>query len=86
MALDVPVVSTECGGMGEVIKNGENGLLVPVRNPEAIADAIIKVLHKQVDSLAIIKAAKRTIIENHLLSRQIDAFEKMYHNVLLLQK
>ena len=42
MAMGVPVISTDCGGMAEVIKHKETGWLVPVRNPNAIADAIIE--------------------------------------------
>ncbi len=41
MAVGLPVVSTDCGGMAEVVKNKETGWLVPTRNPEAIANAII---------------------------------------------
>ncbi|WP_010663975.1 glycosyltransferase family 4 protein [Marinilabilia salmonicolor] len=86
MAQEVPVVSTNCGGMAEVIKDGENGLLVPVRDPEAIANAVIQVVNNQVDLSAIVEAAKETIIKSHLLSGQINAFEKMYNEVLLIQK
>ncbi len=37
---DLPVVSTNVCGMRDVIKDRQNGLLVPVRSPEAIASAI----------------------------------------------
>lgn len=86
MAQEVPVVSTNCGGMAEVLKNGENGLLVPVRDPESIANAVTQIAKNQVELSVIVKAAKETIIESHLLSGQINAFEKMYNEVLLLQK
>ncbi len=42
MNVGLPVLSTDCGGMKEVIEDGINGFLVPVRNPEAIAEAIQK--------------------------------------------
>ena len=45
MALGLPVIATDCrSGPGETLKNGEYGILVPPENPEAIAEAIIKVL------------------------------------------
>lgn len=40
MACGLPVVSTCCGGMDEAIRDGVEGLLVPVRDPEAMAAAL----------------------------------------------
>lgn len=44
MALGVPCVSTDCNGGGArfLIDNGENGLLVPKNNPDAMAESILK--------------------------------------------
>jgi glycosyltransferase involved in cell wall biosynthesis len=44
MAAGVPVVGTNVPGIRDVIANGVNGLLVPVRNPGALADAIARLL------------------------------------------
>lgn len=40
MAAGVPVIGTNVGGIPEIIKDGVNGLLVPVASPSSIADAI----------------------------------------------
>jgi glycosyltransferase involved in cell wall biosynthesis len=40
MAMGVPVIGSDMGGTSEQIVNGETGLLVPPRNPEALADAL----------------------------------------------
>ena len=37
-----PVISTNVGGLGEVIKNNETGYLVENENPQQLADAILK--------------------------------------------
>jgi glycosyltransferase involved in cell wall biosynthesis len=44
MAAGVPVVGTDVPGIRDVIEDGVSGLLAPVRNPRALADAIRKVL------------------------------------------
>ena len=45
MALERPVVSTDHRhGVNEIIENGKNGILVPVEDPQTMAEAILKVL------------------------------------------
>lgn len=45
-ALGIPVVATDCpcGGPAELIQNGENGILIPVGDSNALADAMRKIL------------------------------------------
>jgi glycosyltransferase involved in cell wall biosynthesis len=45
-AFNKPVIASEVGGMIEVVSSGKNGELVPSKNPQAIADAIIKVINE----------------------------------------
>lgn len=40
MAMEVPVVVTDIGGMAEVVDHGRTGLVVPPGNPEALATAL----------------------------------------------
>ncbi|HSL93592.1 MAG TPA: glycosyltransferase [Bacillota bacterium] len=44
MAAGVPVVSTAVGGVPEIVKDGDTGLLVPAEDPEALADAMQRVI------------------------------------------
>ena len=39
-----PVVASRVGGIGDVIKDERTGLLVPEKNPEAIAEAVLRIL------------------------------------------
>jgi glycosyltransferase involved in cell wall biosynthesis len=39
-----PVIGTDSGGIPDIIQDGVSGLLVPVNQPEALADAIGKIL------------------------------------------
>lgn len=42
MASGLPCIATSVGGIPEWIENGTNGVLVPPRSPEAVADAILR--------------------------------------------
>ena len=44
MACGKAVVATRAGGLAEVVVDGETGLLVPVRDAAALADAIVRLL------------------------------------------
>ena len=45
MALGLPIVSTNVGGMPYLIKDNFDGLLVDSDNPKAMANAIIKIFN-----------------------------------------
>lgn len=44
-AVGKAVVASDAGGVGELIKSGQNGLLVPPENPQALALAILTLLN-----------------------------------------
>ena len=43
-AMEVPVVASDVGGLRDTVRDGQTGVLVPLRSPEAIADALIMIL------------------------------------------
>ncbi|MFC1709539.1 glycosyltransferase [Candidatus Omnitrophota bacterium] len=63
MAVGRPVIATKCGGPEEIVDDGSTGILVPIKSPKALADAIVKIssnpkLAKKMGSLGR-KRAKR---------------------------
>ena len=83
MALGLPVISTDCGGMGEIIKNGENGFLVPVRDADSMAGTIRKFIDlDEMKKNNIIFNARETIKHNHLLFYQVDQFKSFYSKIV----
>lgn len=83
MALGTLVVSTDCGGMKEVINNNENGFLIPIRDAEAMAQALINVSKLSQEShLKLTKSARLTIEEQHSNEKMITEMENMYTKIL----
>ncbi len=58
MAIGVPVVSTDVSGIPEVVRDGETGLLVPPRDPSALADAIGRLLDNPAYAVNLASAAR----------------------------
>lgn len=83
MGLGVPVISTACpSGPVEILGNGEYGLLVPVRDPVQLGDAMLKLsrddsLHAHF-SVKGLERASQLSVEN-MASRYRDAFLAEIH-------
>jgi glycosyltransferase involved in cell wall biosynthesis len=61
LAVGTPVVSTAVGGVPEVVRDGENGLLVPPNDPVALADALREILHDEALRSRLAAAAKPSV-------------------------
>jgi glycosyltransferase involved in cell wall biosynthesis len=62
MASGCAIVASEVAGIPEVIKDGENGLLVPQRNEQALADAICTLLSDRQVRQRLGHAARATAV------------------------
>lgn len=63
-AMARPMIATDVPGCRSVVSDGENGLLCPPRNPDALAQAMIDLLEASPETLAAMgEAARRTVEE-----------------------
>ncbi len=77
-----PIVTTDAPGCREIVRNGENGFLVPVRNSEALA-AALRQLIENADLRCRMGARSREIaVEEFSLERVIGATLDVYHELL----
>jgi len=81
MACGVPIVASKVGGVPDVVKHGENGLLVPPRDPNALADAIIYLLENE-DIRKKMGTKGKEIVENYAWEKIAEKYEKVYQSVL----
>lgn len=63
MCLGIPCISTNCAGSEEYIRNGENGILIPIKNVEKLAEAIIKLIEDRELRDKISKNSKKVLLQ-----------------------
>jgi len=56
-----PVVGTRGGGIEDLVRDGENGLLVPPDDPEALAGALVRVLSDRALAERLAVAARPSV-------------------------
>ena len=78
MACGLPVVTTDAGGMREVVHDGVEGLVVPKRNPEAIADAIGRLCSDPELRSRMGAAGRASVLREHTLEQQAESFVRLY--------
>jgi glycosyltransferase involved in cell wall biosynthesis len=82
MAMEVPLVTTTAGGMNEAVADGIEGMVVPPRDPRAMADGIAKLLADGPGRATIGRSARARIEREFSLQRQIDVYLKEYDSLL----
>jgi hypothetical protein len=81
MSAGVPVVASNVGGLPEIIRHGENGLLVD-NTPPAIAAAIRQLLDNPAFARRIGDAARRTVVERFTVDHMVRRTMEIYRQVL----
>lgn len=82
MAVGIPVVTTDCGGMNEVVKDGVNGYITSVRNPVEFADKISSLINldKQ-EKDQLIRNARETMEREFSKEKQVKEFSEFYLSI-----
>lgn len=78
MAAGVPAIASGVGGILELIQHERNGLLVPVADASALADAIVSLLEHPDTAERLGANARQTIESRYSFDRMVGAFEALY--------
>jgi glycosyltransferase involved in cell wall biosynthesis len=82
MACALPIVATAVGGFLELVKDGENGFLVPVGDADALAQALARLI-KDRELLRRIGAANRRVaMEKFDIADTVRNYEELYLRLL----
>lgn len=81
MACGVPCAATDVGDCAEII--GGSGRVVPPRDPEALAAAMLELIWMSGEQRAVIgHAARDRIIKNYSLPAIVQQYERLFENVM----
>ncbi|HEX4568133.1 MAG TPA: glycosyltransferase family 4 protein [Vicinamibacterales bacterium] len=83
MASGKPIVATTAGGMPEVVADGRTGLLVPPRDHEAMADAIVRLLRDDTLRARMGAAGEARVRERFSAERMVQDTLAVYERVAL---
>jgi glycosyltransferase involved in cell wall biosynthesis len=82
MAAARPVVVTSAGGMGEIIQDGVNGLVVPAGDEAALSGGLRKLVKDRSFAQALGAAARQCIEKKHSIRATARAWEDLYFALL----
>ena len=72
------IVATRCGGIPEVLEDGQSGLLVPPSDPAALARAIGDLLSDESRAVRIGDSARVRLRSQFTLDRMIERYQELY--------
>ncbi len=82
MAAGIPVVATAAGGIPEMVRDGETGLLAEAGNPQQLADRIVAVVRDSRMGDALRESAARLVRERFTLDAMVAGNLEIYHRLI----
>jgi L-malate glycosyltransferase len=81
-AMRVPVVASTAGGLPEIVRHEETGLLVPPHDPPALAAALGRLLEEPALASRLAEAAHRLVLDQFGVERMVARTAALYEEVL----
>jgi glycosyltransferase involved in cell wall biosynthesis len=82
MAAGCPVVATNAGGVPDLIDHGTTGLLVPVRDPHGLAEAVLRLLRDEPLARELAASARRHVRVRFSASRFVADMDVLYERLV----
>jgi len=82
MACETPIIASKVSGIPELIKNGREGILIPSKNSNLLADKIIDLLSNQDDATLMGKNARSRVENDFTWNLCAKKILQLYHNEL----
>ncbi len=82
LAMGVPVVASDVGGIPSIIRHGETGRLVPPHDAAALAAAIRETLEQKLQTQALCRAGQQFVTTRCSLDAMLDQLDAIYRQHL----
>ncbi|MGB3342512.1 MAG: glycosyltransferase family 4 protein [Aequorivita sp.] len=83
MALGLPVLSTDCGGVLELIEDGLEGWVVPIRDPDAMAEGVVAFSKLSLVEIEDVRLAARVKVDRqHSVEIMVEGMVELYRQLL----
>jgi L-malate glycosyltransferase len=82
MSMEVMPACTEAGGISELVKDGVNGVLVPVANPMMLAEKLEPYLRNRQAIREMGENARKTVVSSFSMEKMVGELETIYGETL----
>jgi glycosyltransferase involved in cell wall biosynthesis len=82
LAAAVPVVSTDVGGVGDVLRGTDAGILAGFGDADALARAVAALLHDPLKRRAMGERGRASVVARYGLDRLVDDVDRLYRDLL----
>ena len=82
MAMGKPVVATTAGGLPEIVRDGETGLLVPPDDPDALARAVIRLVQDPLQRRKLGEGGRDRVAAHFTVEAMIGRLASVYRELL----
>jgi glycosyltransferase involved in cell wall biosynthesis len=77
-----PVISTDVGGLRDLIKNDETGYLVPVADEEKMSELVLKLAEDEKLRIKIGKALNKKVLEKYTVEKMCETHINIYNSII----
>ena len=82
MGMEKSVIATDVGGNSEIVKNGENGILIESGDAKTIAKAIMLLYENSEKRKRMGENGRKTVLENFSVEAMVSKHEQMYRELI----
>ena len=82
MAMGVPIIATDVGGVANIIQDNKNGILLKPEDPRLVSRALLKLLRNPDVSERLSSKAYRHVKERYSVERMVSQYESIYVDIV----
>jgi glycosyltransferase involved in cell wall biosynthesis len=85
LLMERPLIATRAGGMPEVVIDGETGVLVPARDPQCLAEAMLNLLSNPKLGQRLGRTGRQRMLVHHTIQKTTDEVVQVYREIAELK-